>query len=1139
MELGDGCNRIIDVAKYSGWKGQLERVKRISANFGDVSSGSEPSYANSQLTRELREKILGGGINGELKGSSHERMSAYLLLSDRALNEIVKNLILAYWNKIGCNAQKNDGDLEDALLFICRMIVGQEYSCYYTTEFDLENYENSMRNCVIRVISGVLDADSMDYIMRNSYSAGYATHKVDYARLCASFSTTENQNVLEPCFSKSSLSVIEGFIVARNFEPKWLYSHHKVVYYDVLIKSIYHYAAKYLCYMDYLTHKAKFDADPEENNEHSNTLECETTPVGAYVDGLLSGQARSPVSNTREPLMSLWPYPYYTYILSPCNVFGAFSGEYDFSNKYCSCKIYKARFKDFRELKIKFGDTAYRIGDVIDVPREKPLDFPYIFYSADAEFDLNSDAENVRRNFIKNFTKYCAGRFSCEQSKKGGGGMNKSFDGQHVIRDVVHGDISFTDQYLDVVNAKEFQRLRRIKQLATASQVFPNATHTRFAHSIGTYHIMKKIISHFQQIFSELNINGADMDDAPIALLAALLHDIGHGPFSHAFEAVAKHAVRHEAWTERIILDENSDVHQRIVRNFGEGMPQKVVDCINHVFQEKKRHLNFSMIYSCLVSGPLDADRMDYLLRDAYNTAARYGSIDVQNIIASMRIAQIDGTYCVCFDESYLSNIEQLIFARYEMYDTVYFANYKVLTETLVQCILQKAYQKRDLLQNEAKIFLETVFNANMATIDFLALDDHAVSHYFQQWENEKRDSALSEMCRSLIDRTGYRAVHVADDLDLNFIQLLEAIENICGFTEGELSKGASSRDICGLIRETRFTNAYPDERLPNDISKSIFIMKRNGLVSDFRNETRLHSKKENHFWRIHKSYLYYNPTVLSLELKARGERPEDIDAKIEKTELTIDSFMPRNHIEIEEKYRCSKETLQAVEDYLVHSGSVSQFALRNSFEATLQEDTYYDTPERLLDAKKCSLRVRKINNAYTCTVKLPVDGENFGGNSQFARFEYETTSSSSELSGFAGFVNAHLRLKGSPIINEAITSGNINSLLAPIITIINNRKKAVVGREKDGDNFMCEVCLDDVTYKAGSIQKKDWQVEIELKSDYLHHIVLKIFTNELEGHFVNSLQREEQSKYVRGLTLLSNLQARFRGKKQENCKRL
>lgn len=133
-----------------------------------------------------------------------------------------------------------------------------------------------------------------------------------------------------------------------------------------------------------------------------------------------------------------------------------------------------------------------------------------------------------------------------------------------IIRDAVHGDIFVEDKFLKIIDTPEFQRMRRIKQLSVANIVFPSADHTRFSHSLGCFYVMKQIIAHFDSIFGKMGIE-VSKQDKDIALLAALLHDIGHGPFSHAFEDIHPKGaaqVSHETWTSRIITYQDDSGHK-------------------------------------------------------------------------------------------------------------------------------------------------------------------------------------------------------------------------------------------------------------------------------------------------------------------------------------------------------------------------------------------------------------------------------------------------------------------------------------------------------------------------------------------------------------------------------------------------
>lgn len=203
------------------------------------------------------------------------------------------------------------------------------------------------------------------------------------------------------------------------------------------------------------------------------------------------------------------------------------------------------------------------------------------------------------------------------------------------IRDIVHGDIFVSDQFLKVIDTQEFQRLRRIRQLSTAYLVFPSADHTRFSHSLGTYHVMQLLIDHFRPIFNEVNVD-IEEKDIQLALGAALLHDVGHGPFSHAFEnALPNQGNRkhHEDWTTEIVSSTDSSIRNVLVQEFGDDFPDNLADLIRKERQAKEHKtkieedIDLFFVLSSLISSQLDADRMDYLLRDALLTGVTFGCL--------------------------------------------------------------------------------------------------------------------------------------------------------------------------------------------------------------------------------------------------------------------------------------------------------------------------------------------------------------------------------------------------------------------------------------------------------------------------------------------------------------------------------
>ena len=223
------------------------------------------------------------------------------------------------------------------------------------------------------------------------------------------------------------------------------------------------------------------------------------------------------------------------------------------------------------------------------------------------------------------------------------------------ITDPIHKHIRFTEVERDIMDNQMFQRLRRIRQLAGAHLIYPSAQHSRFEHSLGTMHIagyagetlLSKGYLESEEQIQELRV-------------AALLHDIGHGPFSHLFEEVLNERSRrnHEDIGREIIL--KSEINDIISRHGYNPSTISGLSC----GQSKKRFLNE------IIAGSLSADIMDYLPRDGMFTGAEYGNIDYHRLVSSFQVVSKDH---LALDRSALYSFESMLISRYEMFKAVYF----------------------------------------------------------------------------------------------------------------------------------------------------------------------------------------------------------------------------------------------------------------------------------------------------------------------------------------------------------------------------------------------------------------------------------------------------------------------------------
>lgn len=257
------------------------------------------------------------------------------------------------------------------------------------------------------------------------------------------------------------------------------------------------------------------------------------------------------------------------------------------------------------------------------------------------------------------------------------------------IRDPIHDLIVFdglskVDQVAwKLLGTFEFQRLRRIKQLGVSEFVFPGATHSRFAHCIGVFHNARRLLDLIHREIRLERVEGTfNTERADVAVLAALLHDLGHGPFSHAFEEARKSIAQrrstsmksHEIWTADIICHPESQV-RKILEAYRGGLAKEIADLISAE--------NPSDMYHAIVSSSFDADRLDYVQRDRYMTGTGSAAIDLTWLMDNARVANIDVspsgdgaaiyTHSFCLDIRAREAAEDFLLARYRLYSGVYF----------------------------------------------------------------------------------------------------------------------------------------------------------------------------------------------------------------------------------------------------------------------------------------------------------------------------------------------------------------------------------------------------------------------------------------------------------------------------------
>ena len=316
----------------------------------------------------------------------------------------------------------------------------------------------------------------------------------------------------------------------------------------------------------------------------------------------------------------------------------------------------------------------------------------------------------------------------------------KRLDETKVLKDPVHSYIHIHYEVIwNCLDSKEFQRLRRIRQLGGDFQVYPTAEHSRFSHSLGVYEIVRRMVTEVKTLCAELTEY-----EKVCVMLAGLLHDVGHGPFSHAFEHVTNHS--HEEYTAKIILGDTE--LNSILRAVSKKMPEDIVSIIQHTHEND--------ILNQIVSGQLDADRMDYLLRDSYFTATSYGQFDLERILRTMRVKKTsEGRKVIVVKHTGIHSVEDYIMARYQMYWQVY---YHPVARSYEAVFIQLFNRLKDIFKDnkdyfeDMKVLIPFLEKAEVSEEEYFRLDENSLL-YCCALIQDKDDVIAADLAKRLQNR--------------------------------------------------------------------------------------------------------------------------------------------------------------------------------------------------------------------------------------------------------------------------------------------------------------------------------------------------------------------------------------------------
>ena len=336
------------------------------------------------------------------------------------------------------------------------------------------------------------------------------------------------------------------------------------------------------------------------------------------------------------------------------------------------------------------------------------------------------------------------------------------------IRDPIHGMIELNEGEVAIINHVAFQRLRRIRQLALSSLVYPGATHTRFEHSLGVMHLASRIMD---SLYKRPIINNQFRKEhfarlRQLVRIAALLHDVGHAPFSHGSEELFPDGLEHEDYSIAIIHSYFSPI---IEQYFPDIKVDEVVTLLN------KGYLSAELFFlGRIIDGEIDADKLDYLLRDSYYCGVRYGKYDLERILDTITVVPTGGSvsdpsgfWLLGIDSDGIQAVEELIFARYWMFIQVYFHKTRRIYDFYLASFLKDFLKKGYCGHFPSTDRLKTYLSLDDCTI-YEAVKKRKKSNEWARRIYERNQ--LSEAFVTLPHHTGLESYLIITELKNRFI---------------------------------------------------------------------------------------------------------------------------------------------------------------------------------------------------------------------------------------------------------------------------------------------------------------------------------------------------------------------------------
>jgi HD superfamily phosphohydrolase len=428
---------------------------------------------------------------------------------------------------------------------------------------------------------------------------------------------------------------------------------------------------------------------------------------------------------------------------------------------------------------------------------------------------------------------------------------------EKLIRDPVHDVIAFrTDRpeealLFRLLNTPEFQRLRRVRQLGLAALAYPGADHSRFSHCIGVMETARRMLARMEAFVP------VTPEQRLVCLAAALLHDLGHGPFSHVFERVT--GIHHEEVTREMILDPAGEVH-RLLSERDARLPQRIVQFLGG--RPQRTFLND------ILSSQLDADRFDYLLRDNLMTGSRYGDFDLSWLLQALMLDPSSGRLAVAAKG--ISAVEDYLQARYHMYRNVYFHKVVRSAEGMLRLAVQRArrlaVQDRLAWPSRDHWLFKALLGQALCHEEFVQFDEVSMLSAFKVW-SECEDQTLASLCGGLLFRRLYKVI------DLSFVEdAAEAARIYAAARDAVMAAGGDADYDLFLDEPLETSYAIPSPGAADGQGDSIIVVDGQGRSSDFARSSPLVAalNRQLMFRRIHVAQRYRDVAAAAV-MRAAG----------------------------------------------------------------------------------------------------------------------------------------------------------------------------------------------------------------------------------------------------------------------------